>query len=56
MRVGLDAYTIRDARLSAAEKLEWARAHGLDGVQFPLPTDLSATLDPGEIAEAVAHA
>jgi sugar phosphate isomerase/epimerase len=56
MQVGLDAYTIRGERLSAAQKLEWARARGLDGVQFPLPTDLSATLDPGEIAEAEAHA
>src|SRR5690348_16145274 len=56
MRVGLDAYTIRDMKRSAAQKLDWAHDHGLDGVQFPSATELSATLDEGDIREAVTHA
>jgi sugar phosphate isomerase/epimerase len=56
MRVGLDAYTVRDMRRDATGKLEWARAHGLDGVQFPLPTDLSPALDRGQIREIAAYA
>ena len=56
MTVGLDGYTIRDLPRDAAAKLEWAREHGLDGVQFPSPTDLSPTLDEGQIKELAAHA
>jgi sugar phosphate isomerase/epimerase len=56
MRVGLDAYTIRDMKRTAVEKLEWAKGHGLDGVQFPSATELSETLDEGAIREAVSHA
>src|ERR687896_133068 len=56
MQVGLDAYTVRDMKRDAVGRLDWAGAHGLDGVQFPLATELSRTMDEGEIRDEVAHA
>ena len=48
IRVGLDAYTIRDMRRDAFQKLEWAHARGLEGVQFPNTTDLRRAAGPPE--------
>jgi sugar phosphate isomerase/epimerase len=56
MTVGLDGYTIRDLPRNAIAKLEWAKEHGLDGVQFPSAADLSPTLDEGQIREVASHA
>jgi len=46
-RVGIDAYSLKPLGLSAAELLDWAAAHGADGVQFsevPLPAGGSPDL------------
>ncbi|MDY7108913.1 MAG: TIM barrel protein [Planctomycetota bacterium] len=58
-RVGIDNYCLIALELSPLEELEWARAHGADGVQFSglhAPGDRSA--DEGflsELAGAAAH-
>lgn len=56
IRVGIDAYTIREMKRDALGRLEWTRAHGLDGIQFPTANELSRTLDAGELREVAAHA
>jgi 3-oxoisoapionate decarboxylase len=50
MRIGLDHYTIGHRRRSAEETLEFARARGLDGVQFLEPAALAGDLDAGALA------
>lgn len=50
MRIGLDQYTIGHRHLSAAATLEFARAQGLDGVQFLEPAAIDPGLDAGTLA------
>jgi len=56
MRVGIDAYTIREMKRDVFAKLEWVRAQGLDGIQFPTAQEISPKLDQGELKEVAAHA
>ncbi|HEX8202573.1 MAG TPA: sugar phosphate isomerase/epimerase [Isosphaeraceae bacterium] len=56
MRIGLDYYTIAHRRLAAGEALGFARARGLDGVQFLEPAALAADLDAGALAALARHA
>jgi sugar phosphate isomerase/epimerase len=56
MKVGLDAYTVRMVNVTAFQRLDWAKERGLDGVQFPLASEISKTLDEGELTEAASHA
>ncbi len=44
-RIGFDSYTIAHRDLSAGETLDFARSHGLDGVQFLDPTVIDPALD-----------
>ncbi len=50
-RIGFDHYTIADRGFSARETLEFARQHGLDGVQFLDPTEIDRALAPESLAE-----
>jgi 3-oxoisoapionate decarboxylase len=45
-RVGFDHYTISHRGLKPEETLEFARTHGLDGVQFLEPSDIDTGLVP----------
>jgi sugar phosphate isomerase/epimerase len=57
MKVGCDQKTIGEVnKHGAIATLDYAAAHGLAGVFFRSVRDLSANLDPGELAEAKAHA
>jgi len=57
MKVGSDHKTIGEINNHGAiQVLDYAHTHGLDGVFFRSVRDLSATLDPGELAEAKVHA
>jgi sugar phosphate isomerase/epimerase len=49
MKVGLDNYTIGHLKLSAMATLAFAKDHGLAGVQFGTPAQLSPKLDGGEL-------
>lgn len=51
MRVGLDAYTIREFGFTPSEMIEYAEAHGFDGIQFEHLRRLSPTLDLGELRD-----
>jgi 3-oxoisoapionate decarboxylase len=55
-RIGFDQYTIDHRGLSPTETLEFARAHGLDGVQFLDPSVIDPRLDAQRLAEFRAHA
>ena len=46
IRVGFDHSTIEHRGLTPAETLEFARTHGMDGVQFLEPSVIDAGLDP----------
>jgi sugar phosphate isomerase/epimerase len=46
VRIGFDHYTIEHRGLSAEATLEFAREHGLDGVQFLEPESIDRELDP----------
>jgi sugar phosphate isomerase/epimerase len=48
-RIGFDHYTISGRELSARETLDFARDHGLEGVQFLEPSVIDAQLDPGRL-------
>src|SRR4051794_15146821 len=50
VRIGFDHYTIGPRMLSPGATLEFARAHGLDGVQFLDPETIDPTLDPDRLA------
>lgn len=50
-RIGFDDYTIGHRELTPGETLEFARSHGLDGVQFLEPSVLDRGLDPSRLAE-----
>lgn len=50
MRTGFDHYTIAHRDLSPGATLEFAKAHGLDGVQFLEPESIDRTLDPARLA------
>jgi sugar phosphate isomerase/epimerase len=50
-RIGFDHYTIAGRELTPVETLRFARAHGLDGVQFLDPAAIDPALDPGRLAE-----
>ncbi len=49
-RIGFDHYTIAHRGLTAAQTLEFAQAHHLDGVQFLEPASIDAELDPRRLA------
>ncbi len=51
MRIGFDAYTIEHRGLSPEATLDFAREHGLEGVQFLEPATLSPDLDHARLAE-----
>jgi sugar phosphate isomerase/epimerase len=48
-RIGLDHYTIAHRGLSPLEALQFARDHGLDGVQFLEPLVIDPELDPDRL-------
>jgi 3-oxoisoapionate decarboxylase len=50
MRVGFDHYTIEHRGLSPEATLEFALAHGFDGVQFLEPASIHRRLDPARLA------
>jgi sugar phosphate isomerase/epimerase len=50
VRIGYDHYTIAHRGLTPDEALEFAREHGLDGVQFLEPSALDPALDPARLA------
>src|SRR5208337_2407778 len=50
IRVGFDHYTISHRGLTPEEILEFARTHGMDGVQFLEPSVIDAGLDPERLA------
>ncbi|WP_406696886.1 sugar phosphate isomerase/epimerase family protein [Singulisphaera sp. Ch08] len=50
VRIGLDHYTIAHRDLSAEATLEFAQAHGFDGVQFLNPESIDRSLAPGPLA------
>jgi sugar phosphate isomerase/epimerase len=57
MKVGADHKTIGAiSQRGAIPTLDYAQAHGLEGVAFRSVRDLSGDLDLGELAEAKAHA
>jgi sugar phosphate isomerase/epimerase len=49
-RIGFDHYTIGERGLSPRETLEFARDHGLEGVQFLEPSVIDPQLDPARLA------
>src|SRR5262245_23050634 len=49
-RIGFDRYTIEHRGLTPHETLEFARSHGLDGVQFLEPAAIDPALDPARLA------
>jgi sugar phosphate isomerase/epimerase len=49
IRVGFDHYTISHRGLTPDETLEFARTHGMDGVQFLEPSVIDAGLDPARL-------
>jgi sugar phosphate isomerase/epimerase len=51
VRVGFDHYTIGHRQLSPDATLEFATAHGFDGVQFLEPSSIDAGLNLGRLAE-----
>lgn len=50
IRVGFDHYTIEHRDLSPEATLEFALAHGFDGVQFLEPASIDRKLDPARLA------
>lgn len=48
-RIGFDQYTIGHRSLSPEETLEFAKAHGLGGVQFLEPSSIDRGLDAGRL-------
>lgn len=50
VRIGLDHYTIAHRGLSAEATLEFAEAHGFDGVQFLDPESIDRSLAPERLA------
>jgi len=50
-RIGFDHYTIADRGLSPVETLEFARDHGLEGVQFLEPSSIDPELDLHRLSE-----
>jgi 3-oxoisoapionate decarboxylase len=50
MRVGFDHYSIEHRDLSPEATLEFALAHGFDGVQFLEPASIHRRLDPARLA------
>jgi 3-oxoisoapionate decarboxylase len=50
IRIGFDHYTIGHRNLSAEATLDFARARGLDGVQFLEPASIDPGLDPSRLA------
>jgi len=49
-RIGFTHESIAHRELSAGSVLNFARSHGLDGVQFADPTEIDPTLDPGRLS------
>ena len=49
IRVGFDHYTIAHRGLTPEETLEFARTHGMDGVQFLEPSMIDAGLDTEQL-------
>lgn len=56
MRVGLDAFTIRELELDPRATLDYAKRHALDGVQFCGIRDLSLNLDPAVLSDIRTYA
>jgi 3-oxoisoapionate decarboxylase len=50
-RVGFDHYTIAHRGWTARQTMEFAQAHGFDGVQFLDPTQIDGKLDAAALAE-----
>jgi 3-oxoisoapionate decarboxylase len=48
--IGFDHYTVSHRGLTPEETLEFARTHGLDGVQFLEPSVIDAGLEPDRLA------
>jgi sugar phosphate isomerase/epimerase len=55
-RIGFDRYTIEHRDYSAEATLEFAEAHGFDGVQFLEPASIDRALDPRRLAAFRARA
>ena len=51
IRVGFDHYTIAHRGLTPEETLEFARTHGMDGVQFLEPSVIDAGLDTEQLGQ-----
>lgn len=56
MKVGLDAFTVRNLNLSPLELLDFIKEKGYEGVQFEEVRSLSPTLDEGVLKEIADHA
>ena len=54
MRIGLDAYTIREFELDAFGMLDWAAEMGFEGVQYEDITKLTPQRDAGYLRELAA--
>ena len=54
MKVGLDAFTIREISTAPIEQLDFAHQNGFDGVQFDEACYLG--IDVGKLREITAHA
>ncbi len=50
IRIGFDHYTISHRGLTPEETLEFARTHGMEGVQFLEPAAIDAGLDPERLS------
>lgn len=56
MKIGLDAYTVRELKLSPHDLLEYAYHKGFEGVQFEFLRDMSPSLSLSELTEIKNHA
>src|SRR4051812_13561293 len=50
VRIGFDHYTIGHRALSPEATLDFAREHGLDGVQFLEPASIDPALEPSRLS------
>lgn len=51
MKIGIDSFTIRELQLDPYGVIDFAKQHGLEGVQFDSLEEISPELDPGKLRE-----
>ena len=56
LKVGLDSFTIRELELSPFGQMDYAESHSFEGVQFDDDSQLSPTLDVGQLREVHRYA